>query len=91
VFLILWLEPTKLLKEQLIMTNEELEAAIAGWQAVRDNASLNIEKNEAELAEALRELLGWHDDADNLHKPIEVRAAYIRARALLARIDGDEA
>ncbi len=44
-----------------------------------------------ELVEALREVLGWHDDADNLHKPIEVRAAYMRARALLAKIDGDEA
>lgn len=43
-----------------------------------------------ELVEALREVIGWHDDADNLHKPIEVRAAYMRARALLAKIDGDQ-
>lgn len=42
-----------------------------------------------ELVEALREVIGWHDDADNLHKPIEVRAAYMRARALLAEIDGE--
>lgn len=41
-----------------------------------------------ELVDALREVLGWHDDADNLHKPIEVRAAYMRARALVTRIDG---
>jgi Lar family restriction alleviation protein len=37
----------------------------------------------ARLREALRDCLGWHDFADDLTKPIEVRAAYMRARAAL--------
>jgi hypothetical protein len=41
-----------------------------------------------DLFEALRDCLGWHDFADDLHKPIEVRAAYMRARAALAKALG---
>ena len=44
-----------------------------------------------ELLEALEDVLGWHDDADNLHKPIEVRAAYMRARAAIAKVKGEQA
>ena len=35
------------------------------------------------LRAALREILGWHDYSNDMHKPIEVRAAYMRARAAL--------
>lgn len=35
------------------------------------------------LREALRDCLGWHDYSNDMHKPIEVRAAYMRARAAL--------
>jgi len=38
-----------------------------------------------DLAEALKDVLSWHDFADDMHKPVEVRAAYMRARAALAR------
>lgn len=41
-----------------------------------------------ELLEALEDLLGWRDDSNNLHKPIEVRAAYMRARAAIAKARG---
>jgi len=35
------------------------------------------------LRAALREVLSWHDYSNDMHKPIEVRAAYMRARAAL--------
>lgn len=38
-----------------------------------------------DLYEALKDCLSWHDFADDLHKPIEVRAAYMRARAALSK------
>jgi len=38
-----------------------------------------------DLAEALKDVLSWHDFADDMHKPVEVRAAYMRARAALAK------
>lgn len=40
-----------------------------------------------ELREALRELLGWQDLANDLTKPLEVRASYMRARDLLDRLE----
>ena len=39
----------------------------------------------AALREALKEVLSWHDYTDDMHKPVEVRAAYMRARATLAQ------
>jgi hypothetical protein len=39
------------------------------------------------LEEAMRDCLGWHDYADDLHKPVEVRAAYMRARKLIKEAD----
>ena len=45
-----------------------------------------IAERDAEIARlraALKECLGWHDYADDMYKPIEVRAAYMRARAAL--------
>lgn len=41
-----------------------------------------------DLLAALKDCLGWHDFADDLHKPIEVRAAYMRARAAIAKAEG---
>lgn len=41
-----------------------------------------------DLYEALKDVLSWHDFADDMHKPIEVRAAYMRARAALTRAGG---
>ena len=35
------------------------------------------------LRAALHDVLGWHDYSNDMHKPIEVRAAYMRARAAL--------
>ena len=35
------------------------------------------------LRAALRDCLSWHDYSNDMHKPIEVRAAYMRARAAL--------
>lgn len=43
-----------------------------------------------DLLSALVEVLGWNDDADNPHKPIEVRAAYMRAHAAIAKANGKE-
>lgn len=41
-----------------------------------------------DLLEALTDCLGWHDFADDAHKPVEVRAAYMRARAAIAKALG---
>lgn len=38
-----------------------------------------------DLAGALKDVLSWHDFADDMHRPVEVRAAYMRARAALAK------
>ena len=38
-----------------------------------------------DLLEALKDVLSWHDFADDMHRPVEVRAAYMRARAALAK------
>ena len=35
------------------------------------------------LRAVLRECLSWHDYSNDMHKPIEVRATYMRARAAL--------
>jgi len=43
----------------------------------------------AALREALKEVLSWHDYTDDMHKPVEVRAAYMRARATLAQSRSD--
>lgn len=40
-----------------------------------------------ELLQTLRELLGWQDLADDLTKPLEVRATYMRARDLINRLE----
>ena len=42
-----------------------------------------------DMLEALTDCLGWHDFADDLHKPIEVRAAYMRARAAISKATGE--
>lgn len=41
-----------------------------------------------ELLATLKNCLSWHDFADDLHQPIEVRAAYMRACATLAKAEG---
>jgi len=58
----------------------------AVYQAVQHGeALLAIADAAPDLAEALKDVLSWHDFADDMHKPVEVRAAYMRARAALAR------
>ena len=56
----------------------------------KEEAKRLAEKHGPELLEALEGILSWRDDADNLHKPLEVRAAYMRARAAIARAKGGE-
>ena len=46
------------------------------------NARELVAENER-LRAALHDVLGWHDYSNDMHKPIEVRAAYMRARAAL--------
>jgi hypothetical protein len=54
----------------------------------RRNAVIEDQRRRIKaLEEALRDCLGWHDYADDLHKPVEVRAAYVRARKLLKEAD----
>ena len=55
-----------------------------------DSADARLIAAAPDLLEALEGVLSWHDDADNLHKPLEVRAAYMRARAAIARAKGGE-
>jgi len=55
-------------------------------QADRDEAADEITRLRAEnekLRAALEDCLSWHDYSNDMHKPIEVRAAYMRARAAL--------
>ena len=44
---------------------------------------LELEQENVRLRAALHDVLGWHDYSNDMHKPIEVRAAYMRARAAL--------
>lgn len=46
-------------------------------------ASIDAIAEIERLRAALRECLSWHDYSNDMHKPIEVRAAYMRARAAL--------
>jgi hypothetical protein len=64
------------------MTTEML-IATAAFKASNAAAAERIKA----LEEALRDCLGWHDYADDLHKPAEVRAAYMRARKMLKEAD----
>lgn len=41
------------------------------------------------LYQALAECLSWHDYSDDLTKPAEIRAAYMRARRALANARGE--
>lgn len=67
---------------------EVAERADANYPAIMEQAADEITRLRAEnekLRVALKECLGWHDYADDMYKPIEVRAAYMRARAALPR------
>jgi hypothetical protein len=55
-------------------------------EAYRAGQAASAERIKA-LKEAMRDCLGWHDYADDLHKPVEVRAAYMRARKLIKEAD----
>lgn len=61
--------------------SEEAEKGRAIFEAT-------AEAFQADMLAALKDCLGWHDFADDLHKPIEVRAAYMRARAAIAKATG---
>jgi hypothetical protein len=61
---------------------EEIEH-LREWNAeIALNAREFAAENER-LRAALRDCLSWHDFSNDMHKPIEVRAAYMRARAAL--------
>lgn len=47
------------------------------------DANRGVHARIERLEAALREVLSWHDYSNDMHKPIEVRAAYMRARAAL--------
>ena len=47
------------------------------------NTLANARTESIKLRAALHDVLGWHDYSNDMHKPIEVRAAYMRARAAL--------
>ena len=58
------------------------------YAAAREEYRKKIAEQAAEierLRAALHDVLGWHDYSNDMHKPIEVRAAYMRARAALAK------
>ena len=68
---------------------DEIERLRAGGCA-RDQGTTQYCAEAAKLAAeneklraALRDCLSWHDYSNDMHKPIEVRAAYMRARAAL--------
>jgi len=42
-----------------------------------------------DMLAAIEDVLSWHDFSDDMHKPIEVRAAYMRARAAIAKAKGE--
>jgi len=75
------------------MSDRESDFAAYGIEQLVDMhmRESDLTELEAELLEALEDVLGWHDDADNLYKPIEVRAAYMRARAAIAKAKGGDA
>jgi len=64
--------------------NDRLTRETARADAAEAEAKDAMLANAA-LREALKEVLSWHDYTDDMHKPVEVRAAYMRARAALAR------
>lgn len=70
-------------------SNDEITRLRAEIERLREwnrEIALNARDFAAEnerLRAALREILGWHDYSNDMHKPIEVRAAYMRARAAL--------
>ena len=66
------------------MTQYCAEAAMKDAEIASLLNTLADERTESmRLRAALKECLGWHDYADDMYKPIEVRAAYMRARAAL--------
>ena len=67
-------------------TEQALNRQYDVYAAAREEYRRKIAEQAAEierLRAALREILGWHDYSNDMHKPIEVRAAYMRARAAL--------
>lgn len=67
-----------------------IEDRATGRVLFKSSSATDIEEALAaaapELREALEEVLSWHDFSDDLTKPIEVRAAYMRARSLLTAL-----
>jgi hypothetical protein len=59
--------------------NRSLSTAVSELMAELSKADAEVER----LRAALRECLSWHDYSNDMHKPIEVRATYMRARAAL--------
>jgi hypothetical protein len=70
----------------LIRRGGEDASLSASVRAYRAGQAASAERIKA-LKEAMRDCLGWHDYADDLHKPVEVRAAYMRARKLIKEAD----
>lgn len=69
-------------------TIADLHARLSAETARADKAEAEAKDAmlaNAALREALKEVLSWHDYTDDMHKPVEVRAAYMRARATLAQ------
>jgi hypothetical protein len=64
------------------------------WAKMFEQCAYLLRKNDREvtrltaevekLRAALEDCLSWHDYSNDMHKPIEVRAAYMRARAALS-------
>ena len=81
------------LRELAPVTNTETRTAMteaaAEIERLREwNAEIALNAREfvaeiERLRAALHDVLGWHDYSNDMHKPIEVRAAYMRARAAL--------
>ena len=74
------------LSDELERTKREAERAQDAYGVrflnyLEETARLTDEIEK--LRAALRDCLGWHDYSNDMHKPIEVRAAYMRARAAL--------
>lgn len=74
----------RVMQEHLLHYGQIPKEDVAKLMAMARRPTRKALQDEIErLRTALQECLGWHDYSNDMHKPIEVRAAYMRARALL--------
>ncbi len=60
------------------------------WCADINHPDARLIAAAPDLLAALEDCLSWHDFSDDLTKPIEVRAPYMRARSAIAKAKGTQ-